>query len=70
MSKLLSFAFSPIEAGRSIFLSFCGIFCMGTTYFEWINDMHEFTVYDIGFAFPPTEAGCSSIVLLVCGICG
>jgi hypothetical protein len=38
---------------------------MGTTYFEWINDTYEFTVYDIGFAFPLIEAGCSSIILVV-----
>jgi hypothetical protein len=43
---------------------------MALLIFEWINDTYEFTVYDIGFAYPPIEAGCSSIVLFVRGICG
>jgi hypothetical protein len=41
---------SPQQSLSQQFLSFCGIFPKGTTYFEWINDTHEFTVYDIGFA--------------------
>jgi hypothetical protein len=70
-SKLLLLTFPSIEACHSsLFLSFCCIFCYGTTYFEWINDTYEFSVYDIGFAYPLIEADYSSIVSFVCGICG
>ncbi len=69
--QIIVFCFPP-NTGllQQSFWSFCSIFCKGTTYFEWINDMYEFTLYDIGFAYLSIKAGCSSIVLFVCGICG
>jgi hypothetical protein len=69
--QIIVFCYPPNRGWlQSVFLSFCGICCKGTTYFEWINDMNEFTVYEIRFTFPPIEAGCSSIVSSICGICG
>ncbi len=53
----------------AVFLSVPGICGKGPTYFEWIHNTYEFTVYDIWFAFPPIEVGCISFVSSVCSIC-
>ncbi len=68
--KIIVFCFLPNRGWLQQFLFVPGICGKGTTYFEWIHDTYEFTVYDIWFASPLIEAGCSSFASSVRGICG